>query len=414
MTRKNAKDFTSDERQRFCNALLTLKQTIEPGHVLSKYDEFVAIHYGVTRRVRNGIPIGDGAHFSPGFLPWHREYLDRFETALRAIEPTLSLPYWDWSSGDDSDTVEIFTDDFLGPPGDITNGRRITSGYFVESNWPVHSELDSGSFGTNLVRNSDLLSSGLSNLHGYGVMAQDAVVGDNDFASFLPALENPHGQVHGWVGGHMTRMTSPNDPIFFLHHANIDRLWSKWQELHPGPENYNPDNDGEYGHRLNDRMWPWHGSEDIVTSVQGTSNGISLQGMIPAYSSYDIVTPRHVLDDNLSVPIPVRQLLNTVVRVRNQTTGDFLTRYKIIGSIPDKFAARNGILDQILTTVGYEDRIGRPESDNDFVDVILEISHTQSTVNSARGVQLGGDDIEVLVNGSSIGTLAKTQEIPLP
>ena len=110
----------------------------------------------------------------------------------------------------------------------------------------------------------------------------------------------------------------------------------------------------------------------------------------------------------------VRQFLANVLQVRNQTTGDILSRYKIIGSVPDKFAASRGILDQILTTVGYEDRVGRSESDNDFVDVILEISHTDSQVNSVRGVQLGGDDIEIFVNGTSTGTLVKTQEIPLP
>ncbi len=90
-----------------------------------------------------------------------------------------------------------------------------------------------------------------------------------------------------------------------------------------------------------------------------------------------------------------------------------MTRYKVIGSIPDKFAEQRGISGQILTTIGYEDRTGRPESDYDFVDVILEISHTTSRVNSTRGVQLGGDDIEILVNGNSTGNLSKTQEIPL-
>jgi len=414
LTRKNAKDFSSDERQRYCNALLTLKHTIEPGHTLSKYDEFVAIHYGVTRRLRNGIPIGDGAHFVPGFFSWHREYLNRFEKAIRVVDSTLSLPYWDWSSGNNDDTTSVFTDDFMGPPGDSSNGNKIMSGYFVESGWVIHPELDGGNNGSVLIRDSTLLTSKLSQLSDYGIAAQDAVNGDNDFAAFLPGLEGPHGSIHMWVGGHMTSMTSPNDPIFFLHHANIDRLWSKWQQLHPGPANYNPNDDGSYGSRLNDRMWPWDGSDDTTTTRVGTATGVSIQSLIPTYSDYDIVTPRHVLDDNLTIPVPIRQILSNVLQVRNQTTGGVLTRYKMIGSVPDKFAASRGIPNQILTTVGYEDRLGRSESDNDFVDVILEISHTDSQVNSVRGVQLGGDDIEIFVNGASTGTLVKTQEIPLP
>lgn len=44
----------------------------------------------------------------------------------------------------------------------------------------------------------------------------------------LPQL-NPHGIVHNNIGGDMASMASPNDPIFFLHHAFMDRLWARWQ-----------------------------------------------------------------------------------------------------------------------------------------------------------------------------------------
>jgi len=55
---------------------------------------------------------------------------------------------------------------------------------------------------------------------------------------------------------------------------------------------------------------------------------------------------------------------------------------------------------------------GRPESDSDFIDVLLEVSHTPTKVNSARGIQLGGDDIEVFVDNNSTGMIPKTK-IPL-
>ena len=37
----------------------------------------------------------------------------------------------------------------------------------------------------------------------------------------------------------MAQMTSPNDPIFFLHHCQVDRIWAQWQQEHPGNANYN-------------------------------------------------------------------------------------------------------------------------------------------------------------------------------
>ncbi len=67
-----------------------------------------------------------------------------------------------------------------------------------------------------------------------------------------------HNRVHDWVGGEwpigqdkfdvgtMERSTSPNDPVFFLHHCNIDRLWALWQQLHP-TESYLPVTGGQYG-----------------------------------------------------------------------------------------------------------------------------------------------------------------------
>ncbi|TMD51048.1 MAG: tyrosinase family protein [Chloroflexi bacterium] len=47
------------------------------------------------------------------------------------------------------------------------------------------------------------------------------------------ALEHLHDRVHVAVGGNMDTSASPSDPAFFLHHANIDRLWEQWQQAHP-------------------------------------------------------------------------------------------------------------------------------------------------------------------------------------
>jgi hypothetical protein len=50
---------------------------------------------------------------------------------------------------------------------------------------------------------------------------------------------------------------SPNDPVFFLHHAQIDRYWAQWQAGNP-KGGYQPD-DGSYPHNgLHDEMYPFN------------------------------------------------------------------------------------------------------------------------------------------------------------
>ena len=66
-------------------------------------------------------------------------------------------------------------------------------------------------------------------------MAAEALNGFATFTAFQAAIEGAvHAGVHSAVGGDMETGSSPSDPLFWLHHANIDRLWAKWQKQHPG------------------------------------------------------------------------------------------------------------------------------------------------------------------------------------
>src|SRR6516225_3456593 len=61
---------------------------------------------------RHCVPGKLGQHDYPVFLPWHRIYLSDFEKALQAIDPSVSLPYWDWTSPDSQQygIPSVFTD----------------------------------------------------------------------------------------------------------------------------------------------------------------------------------------------------------------------------------------------------------------------------------------------------------------
>ena len=83
--RKNQSSLTSAERSAYVSAVKALKAS-------GAYDVFVAEHRAAFLAGPN-----DPAHGGPAFLPWHREYLRRFERALQEFDPNVSLPYWDWT-----------------------------------------------------------------------------------------------------------------------------------------------------------------------------------------------------------------------------------------------------------------------------------------------------------------------------
>jgi tyrosinase len=82
----------------------------------------------------------------------------------------------------------------------------------------------------------------------YNSTSVEIVQGEKKFLTYHTALEGgPHGTIHASLGGEMNPTTSPNgkyrllhnkaralltstEPLFFLHHAQIDRLWWLWQE----------------------------------------------------------------------------------------------------------------------------------------------------------------------------------------
>lgn len=112
-------------------------------------------------------------------------------------------------------------------------------------------------------------------------------------------IEN-HNRVHVWVGGSMGPVTSPNDPVFFLHHCNVDRIWALWQFRHPG-QNYpevvpNVTPPGNRPEGLNEAMPPWTSPPELVRPVDVLNHtSITIGGRSLGYT-YD-TDPRGVSVD---------------------------------------------------------------------------------------------------------------------
>jgi tyrosinase len=251
--RKNQSTLTSTEKARFVAAVLALKAS-------GKYDTYVQQH----------MDFMSSAHRSSAFLPWHREYLRRFELDLRAIDSSVTLPYWDWTV-DNSPTSSLWADDFMGPNGRPSDGQ-VMSGPFAFSggNWTL---VFDGAF----LRRRFGLSAPTLPAPGDITNALATTPYDlppyNDgssLAGFRNTVEGwrngpqLHNRVHVWVGGSMLPASSPNDPVFFLNHCFEDKLWADWQAAHPG-EGYVPVSGGPAGHNLSDAMQPWAGLGDTVT-----------------------------------------------------------------------------------------------------------------------------------------------------
>ena len=103
--RKNQASLTAEEKAAFVAAIKALKAD-------GTYDHHVQEH-------RDGILTitPDMAHGGPAFYPWHRECLRRFEEQLRAVDPSVTLPYWD-PVVDNSPTSSLWAPNFMGGNGE--------------------------------------------------------------------------------------------------------------------------------------------------------------------------------------------------------------------------------------------------------------------------------------------------------
>ncbi|HKG26386.1 MAG TPA: tyrosinase family protein, partial [Thermomicrobiales bacterium] len=129
--RRNAKDLSPDERAAYISAILALKEKPSPWAMgLSVYDTFVLWH-----RDAFNCDIS-AAHMAPAFFPWHRQLLLLFEEQLRTIDPSIALPYWDWTVDNTPDSY-VWADDFMGGNGDPTQGYVVTTGPFAGGQWVI-------------------------------------------------------------------------------------------------------------------------------------------------------------------------------------------------------------------------------------------------------------------------------------
>ncbi|KAG5930873.1 hypothetical protein E4U60_006720 [Claviceps pazoutovae] len=234
----------------------------------SRYDDFEATHIRLAAKI----------HGTGLFLPWHRHFVYLYETALRdECGYTGYQPYWDWSKyayqpvqanplydgsetsmgsngryiPDRNGTVQILPVPEPNPPALYcspgTGGGYVERGPFaswilhlgpvipmiVRNGMPVRSNPRPDGLGYNprrMIR--DFNNTLLQENNSYKIV-NDMLTNMTDIHTFHPYLTRiPHLGGHFFISGYDNDFyTSPGDPLFYFHHAQVDRVWSIWQAL---------------------------------------------------------------------------------------------------------------------------------------------------------------------------------------
>ena len=153
-------------------------------------------------------------HGTVQFLTWHRMYLYYFEQVLQAAsgDPSLRLPYWDYET--DGHIPAAYRDQTYVND----SGQTVPNPLYIAEREASLND-GTGSLGSNVTSTSSAM--------------QQASY--NPFNNFIQGT--PHGAVHCSTGvfgygGYMCSVAAAgNDPIFYTHHSNIDRLYECWLQV---------------------------------------------------------------------------------------------------------------------------------------------------------------------------------------
>ena len=289
---------------------------------VSTYDLFVVHHFIAAREqgndkcCENKMDQIDFAHLGCTFATWHRYYLLIVERELRRVAQRIditnfNIAYWDWTPMESS----LFTEKLFGTPEYCSTESAVKGNLFNDNTWPVVSDYHFTNpdatcetvrtlrnIDVDRMRNRSLTRGKISNTNKVCVRddsppylpdantinlalradryadgpdcnfttdtgftkrlegSLELCAGDNQMCYFeAKSSNNLHNAVHRFLGGHMGIVPSAsNDPIFFLHHANIDRIFEAWlRKFNGNPPSYILASGGHPGHNRDDYLVPF-------------------------------------------------------------------------------------------------------------------------------------------------------------
>ncbi|MEX2745596.1 tyrosinase family protein [Rhizobium mongolense] len=213
---------------------------------------------------------------SANFLPWHRGYTHHFEEILRmhTEEDDFAIPYWDYSIESQRTFPKAFGIRHLDGNKDNDAPDNINPLYHDERDsflcdyeYPLSDQLPLTELSVRAVDTSRVMACPVF----FGTTESNAVGGgiiDTDGTTRGLLEQSPHDQIHRAVGGSVSGIdgdgnptsvvggmayppTAGFDPIFPIHHSNIDRLWVVWASM-PGKQWGNMPSDAWFDEK------PWY------------------------------------------------------------------------------------------------------------------------------------------------------------
>lgn len=324
--RKNYHEMTVLEKNALVNGFYQLRNGADLVNDLAQFhgDNF---NFGNSERLDIHFNLPDEPQRQI-FFSWHRMQMFEMEQALQEIDPNISMPWWD-SSVDQSPNSPLFDYDFMGQ---------------FNTNWGLN-----------------------RNLGGNGPLPTPetitAVQALEDFLDYSNQMErgDSHRGAHVWVGGAMPTPISPRDPLFYLHHTFIDKLWKDWETKNQGSSSF------------------------IITSMIRYDGTYTFNG-----KTLPLVDPDDIIDSGAALGVfyaenGLAELQNYVVKNKTQDLENFYYQYNIeVGNgfkVPENSKCAVQSNNEINLIPGFEATYG-----SNFVAAIdvVQGSATKFTTTKAR------------------------------
>lgn len=187
--------------------------------------------------------VAGTVHGNSHFFVFHRDYLNSYEKVLQGYNPSVTVPYWNIVIDyQDISRSAIFGKKYLGGNGESSD-QCVKTG--IAKAWELN--LPDRHCLKRKYNNGQHINPCYSPEYVTSVMQTSKT-----YAKLRDGIENSvHGCGHLGVGGDMVTMSSPNDPLFMPHHANMDRIWAQWQAVSPDDRTYMYDGNDIAGKPVN-------------------------------------------------------------------------------------------------------------------------------------------------------------------